>query len=273
MRLHTDRQADISLVNFGQNGVVTVKTDVHDFTLGAPSGGLQNVRVNLAARLQVGPRIAWSTPIEIGLDSACPQITCVELRPGRTVAAGTDVEVEVWSVDGEMSGTAVVEAGFDVAATGAFSEAAPPVKGEKKTPPSWIAKVPTKPLQPGPATLLVRATDAVGNVGPITRVPIDVVSPTELAAQAALGGRVFGTIRYGGNPLPAAQVVLRDAKQKEIGKAVADDKGFFAVEGVAAGNYVLTVRGLARNRPRTAEQTVVVPPPPQKTPRLEIDVK
>jgi hypothetical protein len=273
LRLTTDRQADISLVNFGQNGVVTVKTDVHDFELGAPSGGLQNVRVNLAARMQVGPRVVWSVPVEIGLDSAGPQITRVELRPGRTVAAGTDLEVEVWSVDGEMSGTAIVEAAFDVAATGMFSEAAPPVKGEKKTPPSWTAKVPTKPLQPGPAVLLVRATDAVGNVGPITRVPIDVVNPAELAAQAALGGRVIGTIRYGGQPLAAAEVTVRDAKQKEVGRAKADDKGIFAVEGIPPGNYVLTARGLARNRPRTAEQTVVVPPPPQKSQRLEIDVK
>jgi hypothetical protein len=184
------------------------------------------------------------------------------------------LEVDVWSVDAEMSGTAILEIGFDTAATGTFDAKAPPVKAERKTPPYWTAKLPTKDLSPGAATLLVRATDRVGNVGDITKVRLEVVSAADAAAMKAAGSRIAGTVRYGGSPVAGARVVLHGADQKEIvAPATTNDAGFFALENVPAGTYQVAVRGLARNKPRTATQPIVVPPPPEKTPRLELELR
>ena len=273
LRLRSDRQADVFLKDFGRNGIVTLRTEVRDFRVAVPAGGLQNARVNLAARVQTASQTAWSRPVELGLDGAAPQLSRIELRPDRIVPIGAALEVEAYSVDAEMSGTAQVEIGFDLGAVGKFSEAAPPVKADGKTAPRWTAKLPTAPLAPGPVTLLLRATDRVGNVGEYVKVRLTAISPGEAAAMAAAGARVTGTVRYGDAPLPKVRITLVRADLKEQAAAESDEKGFFALEGVPAGAYRLTARGLARNRPRTFEQPLVVPAPPQKLPRLDVEVR
>jgi len=272
--LHSDRQAEIFLNRWGTNGIVTVKTDVHDFKLEVPGGALQNLRANLAAKAQVGSRIAYSAPIEIGLDGAPPQISRVELKPGRTATVGDELVVDVWSTDAEMSGTGKVEIGFDVDSSGKFSEKTPPTPAVSVAPTKWSLKVPTATLLPGNATLLIRATDRVGNVGEYTKMSLQVVSKADAAALAkAAGSRVIGTVRYGPDPLEKAVVALTGADDKPVAMAETDAAGFFALEGVPAGTYKLAARGLARNKPRKLEQTLTVPAAPAKVPRLELKVE
>ena len=272
--IHSDRQAEIFLNRFGTNGIVVIKTDVHDFKLEVPGGALQNLRANLIAKAQVGSRIAYSAPKEIGLDGAPPQISRVELLPGRTVQIKGELTVDVWSTDAEMSGTAKVEVGFDVDATGKFSEKEPPLPAVSVAPTKWSIKLPTDKLLPGKATILIRATDRVGNVGEITKMPITVISAADAAALAkAAGSRVFGTVRYGPDPLEKATVALVGPDDKPIASAETDAAGFFSLEAVPAGTYKLAARGLARNKPRKLEQTLTVPAPPAKVPRLELKVE
>jgi hypothetical protein len=273
LTLHADRQADVLLERFGLNGIVAFRANVGDFKVAVPGGALQNLRVNLVAKVQTAGRTAWSRPVEIGLDGAPPKITRVEIRPERLIALGTDVEVDAWSVDAEMSGTAKVEVGFDADLTGKFSEKVPPLPAVSTSPPLWTVKLPTAPLPPGPMTILLRPTDKVGNVGEITKVRVQLVSPGDLAALKAAGSRIIGTVRYGGDPLPQARVTLQSAEAKEVGAVQTDADGRFALEGVPPGTYKLAARGLSRNKPRTGEQQVVVPAPPAKTPRIELDVR
>lgn len=272
--LHSDRQAEIFLNRWGTNGIVVIKTDVHDFKVDVPGGALQNLRANLIAKAQVGSRIAYSAPIQIGLDGAPPQISRVELKPGRTIAIGTELTVDVWSTDAEMSGTGKVEIGYDVDATGKFSEKEPPLPAISTQPTKWSLKMPTDKLLPGRATLLIRATDRVGNLGEYTKMVLQVVSAADAAAIAkAAGSRVIGVVRYGPAPLEKAVVALTGADDKEIAAAETDAAGFFALEAVPAGTYKLSARGLARNKPRKYEQTLTVPAPPAKVPRLELKVE
>lgn len=272
--LHSDRQAEIYMNKWGTNGIVVIKTDVHDFKLEVPGGALQNLRANLVAKAQVGSRIAYSAPIEIGLDGAPPQISRVELKPGRTVQVKGELVVDVWSTDAEMSGTAKVEIGFDTDGSGKFSEKEPPLPAVSVAPTRWSIKMPTDKLVPGRATLLIRPTDRAGNVGEISKMQLTVVSAADAAALAkAAGSRVTGIVRYGPDPLEKATVALTTADDKPIADAVTDAAGFFSLEAVPAGSYKLAARGLARNKPRKFEQTLTVPPPPAKVPRLDLKVE
>ncbi|MCE9605181.1 MAG: carboxypeptidase regulatory-like domain-containing protein [Planctomycetia bacterium] len=272
--LYADRQAEVFLNRWGTNGIVVIKTDVHDFKLEVPGGALQNLRANLVAKAQVGSRIAYSAPLEIGLDGAAPQISRLELKPGRTVAVGGELVVDAWSTDAEMSGTGKIEIGFDVDGSGKFSEKEPPLPALSVAPTRWSLKLPTDKLVPGKATVLVRATDRVGNVGEYSKLALTVVSAADAAALArAAGSRLTGTVRYGTDPLEKAVVSLLGAEDKQIATAESDAAGFFALEAVPAGTYKLTARGLAKNKPRKYEQPLTVPAPPAKVPRLDLQVE
>lgn len=274
LRLYADRQADVLLRGFGESGRISFDAQVGDFELQIPGAAIQNVRVNLLARLSVGRRSVWSEPVEILLDQAGPKVERIQLRPDRTVLAGDDLEVIVQTADHAMSGVAKVEVGFDVARSGQFDESLPPVEAVAGEGSTWVAMLPTGDVAPGTYTILVLASDEVGNTSEFGKVKIRILTPEQAEALTkAAVNRISGNVYYGKDPLPKADVWLEDEDGEQIGSVKTNSRGYFEITEVPPGKYRLKARGLARNRPRTAEREIEIKPPPAKFSRLRIEVK
>ncbi len=125
--LMADRQADISLLSFQPRGVLSFNSRVQDWEIDVPGRGLQNVRVNVLARLAIGPEVAWSEPTEIILDGKGPEIEDVRLKSTQLVADADPIRVEVDAADDGLTGVAAVEFGFDTKGTGEFTDQPAPI--------------------------------------------------------------------------------------------------------------------------------------------------
>ncbi len=125
--LMADRQADISLLSFQPRGVLSFNSRVQDWEIDVPGRGLQNVRVNVLARLAIGPEVAWSEPTEIILDGKGPEIEDVRLKSTQLVADADPIRVEVDAADDGLTGVAAVEFGFDTKGTGEFIDQPAPI--------------------------------------------------------------------------------------------------------------------------------------------------
>ncbi|MEX0819847.1 MAG: hypothetical protein WD070_09635, partial [Pirellulaceae bacterium] len=183
LKLFSDRQVDVNLLPLDATGDLQFDTRVTDFQIEVPGGSLQNARVNLLARLQVAGKVAWSEPVEVILDQSGPTIDRVQVFPDRIAIVDSELEVRVWGGDGDLSGLDKVLVGFDVDRSGKFSEAVPPIPAERGEGAVWIAKIPASGIAPGPVTLLVQATDRVGNPSGMTKVKLEIVTEEEAMAR------------------------------------------------------------------------------------------
>ena len=67
LKIFSDRQADVELLDWTGAGVLSVTARVGDLKLALPAAGLQNIRSNVLARVQVGAKVSWSEPVEVRL--------------------------------------------------------------------------------------------------------------------------------------------------------------------------------------------------------------
>jgi hypothetical protein len=122
--------------------------------------------------------------------------------------------------------------------------------------------------------LLIRAIDATGNVSDTHREVVRILSPEDAAARmVAATSPVFGTLRYGQSPIPNADVVLEDDKQKAVAAARSNAQGQFEMPRVAPGAYKLKATALFRNKNRVAEAAVAVPPPPKTVDSVDLQLR
>ena len=143
---------------------------------------------------------------------APPRIESVKLTP-RLITVGPMEEISVSVTDDQLSGVAHVEAGFDPAGIGQLGPLVPPKILVPDDSGHWIGKLPTKELTPGNLTLLVHASDKVGNISEYLKVKCRVLTPEEAKA-ADTGGTVhlIGFVFYGEDPVPDAKVFLTNDK-------------------------------------------------------------
>ncbi|MCH5372819.1 MAG: hypothetical protein JJ992_02495, partial [Planctomycetes bacterium] len=179
-KLYSDRQAEIHLRAVGADGAIEFATQVGDFELQIPGSGYLNQRVNLLARVQVGDAQRWSDSVELILDAEPPKTLRVALKPARIAPMGKSLIATVTATDGQLSGVASVEAGFDVEGDGSFSDEMPPLPASRDDEGVWRVELPIDaPLELGQTTLLIRATDRVGNQSEMTKVDVVIVTPEE----------------------------------------------------------------------------------------------
>ena len=273
LKLYSDRQAEILLKPLNANGTLRFETAVSDFKVHVPGGSLQNARVNLLARVQAGGWQQWSESVEVILDQSGPRVDQIRLFPDRVAVDGSELEVHVWGGDDQLSGIASVQVGFDVERDGEFSEQVAPVPAERGEFGAWIAKLPVNGVELGPVTLLVQATDAVGNTSEIAKIGAEVISEEQATARRdAAVNRVIGTAVYGGVPVPNTEVTLEGEVKLEPVRT--NDQGRFVFVDVPPGTYKLFARGVARNRPRKIEiADVEVLPAPAKATSLQLELK
>ena len=250
VRLSSDRQVGIGLDRIAPSGVFTLEARVSDFhQFPVPVPGLRNARVELLGRIFAAGKAGWSNPVEIVLDGSPPQIERVELRPPVVVIGPKDEEVSVWATDDELSGVAKIEAAFDPLGKGKFGGMAPAIPLERMAAGYWMTKLPTKLLEPGDITLLIRATDHVGNESDFKKIKCHVIT----LDQAKAGGtgetaRLMGTVFFGPDPIPAVKLTLVGDPTVKIDPATSDEQGNFTFSSVPPGKYKLTAAGLIHNK-------------------------
>jgi hypothetical protein len=258
VQLAADRQVNIWLDRSGPGGLFSLDTKIGDFHLAVPTPALRNARVSVLGRIFASGKTGWSEPVDILLDGTPPRIERVELLPA-AVVIGPDVEVSIWPTDDNLSGVVKVEAGFDTSGHGKFDETIEPFELSRDANGRWFSKLPTKALDPGVLTLLVRATDRAGNVSDYTKVKCRIITKAEAdAAAAAPLAKLFGTVFYGNDPAAGVEMTVTSEKGPKIPAATTDASGNFSFTNIPPGKYKLAAKAVIHNKTRKTEQEVTV---------------
>ena len=207
--LRADRQVQLFLDQLSPQGELAIRTKVGDFQVSVPPPGVRSARVNVLAELTIAGRSVWSDPLEVVLDGSPPRVFQPRLKPGPEILQGTkELEVSVLTSDDELSGVAQVEAAFDLQETGRFAPDAKPVLAAlNPAAGTWDVTLPVDALSPGAYRLLLRATDAVGNVGDYATVNVRVLSPAPIATDGK--GQIQGRVTYQQAALADVEVKLK----------------------------------------------------------------
>ncbi|TWU23446.1 hypothetical protein Pla52o_29820 [Novipirellula galeiformis] len=242
-------------------GTFDIVSEVSDFKLPIPAGTLADARVNLLGHLRTGQTEVWSDPVEIVLDGQPPRLGAVRVLPSRSVVEEKPLEVSVAVDDEGLSGVAEVKIGFAVTGTTSFSEVPPAVKATLTPSGAWATTLPTSGLIAGTHTMLLQATDVVGNVGPPTSISLRIRSAAEMEAEAQQPKLVSGRVAHGKTPGAGAKVDLFTVEEtpRLIATRVANAAGEFRFAKVAPGSYMLKSNAFVRNHYCSGEQEVVVP--------------
>ncbi|HKD36064.1 MAG TPA: SpaA isopeptide-forming pilin-related protein, partial [Pirellulales bacterium] len=267
VQLAADRQVSIWLDRAAPGGLFSLDTKVADFHLAVPTPPLQNARVSVLGRVFAGGKTGWGQPVDIFLDGTPPRVERVELKPP-IIVAGQDVEVSVWATDDNLSGVVKVEVGFDTSGHGKFDDSAEAFELEHDSTGRWFSKLPTKTLQPGDLSLLVRTTDRAGNVSDYTKVKCHIVSKAEAdAAKAAPLAKFTGNVVFGNDPAADVEMTLSSDKGPKIPPTKTDSSGNFKFTNLPPGKYKLTAKSVIHNKTRKIDQDVTVEPPGDEQPK------
>ena len=279
VELQTDRSVQMGLVKAMPDGNVSLQASVSDFEIELPTGRLENVGLDVEARIVVQDDRTHVIPrIPLYIDTAPPVV-----GPARAtnftgfVPVGSQLKISVWAWDAGC-GVKKVEAAFDMAGTGEFPAEGAATQGGQVSGREWGLVVDSGAIT-GQRTLLIRAVDYVGNESDPIRLPLEIVSLEEGEARAQTQTVVIaGIVIFRDDLVPGADVTLKpvaetagDPAAEEGGVVVkTNDKGRYSIPNVAPGNYVLGSRGVIRNRVRRTEQEVTVTPGPKRT--IHVDV-
>lgn len=268
LALTTDRQVENRTIQFGPDGYFSIFASIGDLKVRVPATGVRNANVQLLARLTVSDRTVWSRPVPVTFDGELPRIQKVRFRPAGPVAIGVPLGMIVSASDNDLSGVARIEAAFDTDRTGEIGATAKLILADPSADGNWEAVVPTADLKPGLQSLLIRAVDRVGNVGPVTKVKLVAMTAEDAAKAAAVPVAITGLVTYGDKPVGAIQISAEKADGPKIDPAETDENGLFQVNGLVPGKWKIKAKGVVRNKMRTAESELViepgVAPPPLK---------
>ncbi|HEY3393712.1 MAG TPA: hypothetical protein VGK58_13460, partial [Lacipirellulaceae bacterium] len=93
-RVYADRQVSVSAESFAPDGTLTLNTRIGDFSLNL-TGNASDAPVWVLGQLRV-PERTVSDWVEIKLDGSPPVVERIQLRPGREIEAGKDLDVTVF---------------------------------------------------------------------------------------------------------------------------------------------------------------------------------
>ncbi len=285
VRLHTDRSVSVGFVDALPDGTVNLHASVSDFTVDLPVGQLQNVGVDVAAKITVKKESRQIPPIELFIDTAPPIVGPVQpTNHAGFVPVNSSLEISAWAWDAG-SGVKQVEAVFDVTGSGEFPAKGKFVQATRVSDREW-ALVIAAGEKPGPQTLLVRGVDRVGNHSDPVRMSLEIVSLTEGKARVKQQTvEIAGSVIFRDEFVPGAEVRLiaisKTAEESDGeahhggGSAVVvqtKPNGRYSITGVPPGDYVLNARGVIRNRVRRMERKIVVAAGPQRTVQVDVDL-
>jgi hypothetical protein len=276
---YSDRKVIVRAKSLLPDGTLTLNTEVGDLELDlevTASGKAADLR----AQLVTPYGNSESLPVEIRPDREPPQIYAAlhpVAEPGNRIERGTDLEVHVFTEQQapDLSGIAEVKAAFEMAVGSGAKVNWVEAKSSGR---EWIATLPTKELLPGTYTVLYYAIDNVKNESAVKeeQVTIYAKEAAESAGTSAepdpansLSGRVF----YGDLAVAAHIELLSAAGAAVQGKSKEDGSFFFPK--IPPGAYNLKAASLraVRNKRRTAEMPVTIPPRPARTAPITVQLR
>ncbi|TVS12999.1 MAG: carboxypeptidase regulatory-like domain-containing protein, partial [Planctomycetaceae bacterium] len=270
LRVTSDRLVELQLDPDIADGTLAISTRTSDLVVTLPPPPVRAGRANLLARAILPDQDVWSEPVEIVFDDEAPQISRVQLMPGRSVAQGELLQVSLLASDGELSGVARVEAAFDLERRGEFTPETKPIPGALQSDGRWRIDLPTAPVNPGVYDVLIRATDRVGNPSEYQRTGVEVLAKD--AAKPAMENRISGRVVFGRlAKTPTAGITVRLIEgDKPIRERQSDKDGQFVFDKVPPGDYRLEAAGLIAGNRRTGTMQLEVPPAPEAIPPIEL---
>ncbi|MCR9198844.1 MAG: carboxypeptidase-like regulatory domain-containing protein [Planctomycetaceae bacterium] len=272
-------------------------TDDGDFRLGSRVAPLVvelpvarfRSNVNLLAQLRMADRTVWSSAVPLCFDGSPPRLTQLGTVPAERVAVGAPLMVVASGSDGDSSGIEQVLAGFAAADSRTMLETPAPVPLQL-TDGRWVGTADTTGLTPGPAIVLLQATDRAGNRSVPLRRAIRVISAEQAARmEAEAVNDIRGTILYGGQPVAGCRISLAPPALEEPADpnapasenqqqlpvpepVVTDELGNFWLKDVRVGKYTLTAFAVVRGLKREKQADVTVAPPPARH-RVDLDLR
>ena len=270
VRVTSDRLVELHLDPDVADGTLAIATRTGDLVVTLPPTKVRAGRANLLARAILPDQDVWSEPVEVVFDDEAPQISRVQLMPGRSVAQGEPLEISLLASDGELSGVARVEAAFDLEGRGEFTPETKPIPGAMQSDGRWRIDLPTAPVNPGVYHVLIQAVDRVGNKSEYQRTRVEVLAKD--AAGPAMDNRIAGRVVFGRlAKAPAAGIAVRLIEDdKPIRERRSDKDGQFVFDKVPPGDYRLEAAGLIAGNRRTGTMQLEVPPAPEAIPPIEL---
>lgn len=270
LQVTSDRLVELQLDPDIADGTLAISTRTSDLVVTLPPPPVRAGRANLLARAILPDQDVWSEPVEIIFDNEAPQISRVQLIPGRAIAQGEPLQISLLASDGELSGVVRVEAAFDLEGRGEFTPETKPIPGALQSDGRWRIDLPTAPVNPGVYNVLIRATDRVGNLSDYQRTRVEVLAKD--AAQPAMENRISGRVVFGRlAKAPAAGIAVRLVESGQpIRERRSDKDGQFVFDKVPPGDYRLEAAGLIAGNRRTGTMPLEVPPAPEAIPPIEL---
>jgi hypothetical protein len=268
--LRNDRDAQVRIAEAGAGGEISFDTRVTDWRLQMPTRGLRNVVASIRGQMQVGSQSHDISPNLVGFDDAPPVIEYVGLRPRvRNIVAGMDIGIAVSARDKlsrvESVAMAFAPPGADNLPEDAELIEAKPIDENRI---QWVATA-NVGEEAGSRTLLVQATDSAGQQG-LAKLDLKVLSQEQY--EATLRVTITGVVAYRSERVPETNIEFIP-EQGEPLKATSDASGTFVIRNAPMGAYLLKARGILRNIPRFAEQTVTVDATKQTKMQLDLELQ
>jgi len=261
-RLYTDRQMVARLAKTRLRGLVMIQTEVGDYTVKLPPGGLQNKRFALCARLVLAGSEAQSHLVGVVLDGLPPRVDAFYTRPDHTGPIPPGKTVAAYLQLTDLAGIEKVEFGFDTDQSGDLEKKEIVVVKDLGKPPAgniWSATLDTKD-QPPKCQLMARATDKVGLSTRAKPLLVTIPSPQPGEGGGLEKGTIRGVVMFGSQPVDRAKVTIKDSG---IPPKKTKDDGKFIFLDVPAGQYTLEAKGNVDNRSYSGKLEPVEPSPPK----------
>lgn len=262
-RFYADRQVTTHLVGIGPQGLLTLDTEVRDYSIELDPGGLQNKRFQLTAQLVLAGSNAQEDRVPVVLDGLPPDIKTFNTSPDASQAVIPGQKFVAQLNVADLSGVAQVEFGFDLNQSGDLEKEEAKILQVQAQPLAndvWSLELSTKDLPPGRNVLMARVTDRVGLQSRPRPLILRVPSPDAVKGKMDKG-TIKGVVMFGKLSPDNIKVTL---SLPGAGVQRTKGGGKFQFDNVPEGEYTLQADGSVQNMVRTGKLEKIKPSPADK---------
>jgi hypothetical protein len=232
-RFSSDRQVKVELEEADAPGEMKVAAKVDDFTTELDAHGLENVIARVHAQIVRDRQPKDEDSVRVILDGRPPDFELALASP--KVAKGESIRVTA-NVIRSLSDMTKFDYGLQGDAEKQFAGKAKSVDVRGR---SAAFALPTKELDPGEYTVLVRGENKAGNFD-FRALKVDVVEPASAAQPGEKKITVRGTVRWlDGSPAAGVEVSIETPARS----AKTDAQGQFSIGDLPRGSYALKATG------------------------------